>query len=415
MEADYVVIGAGAMGMSFVDTLLTDTDQTVVLIDRNAQPGGHWTMAYPFVRLHQPSSFYGVASRELGGPDDLASGAEICGYFDQVLRQRFLPTGRVRYFPMSDHLGGGRFTSRVTGETHTVRARRRIVDTTYLDVTVPAMRPPAFDVAPGACCVTPNELARRAEPAPRYTVVGGGKTGIDACLWLLAQGLDPAALTWVVPRDAWLLDRANFSPGAPSAAMVAARGAAIASATSVPELFDRLEACGALLRLSEEVRPSAYRCATVSRAELEQLRRIENVLRLGRVHKIGPGEIILDHDTIPVAPGTVHIDCTADGLKRRPPRPVFDGTTITLQPVLTCQQVASAAVIAHVEALDINDDARNRLCVPVPHPNADTDWIASTRAVLDARLRWQEAGLGEWLAGCRLIPNIPLVPAPLDD
>lgn len=168
-----------------------------------------------------------------------------------------------------------------------------------------------------------------------------------------------------------------------------------------------------MLRLSEEVRPSAYRCATVSRAELGQLRRIENVLRLGHVQKIGPGEIVLDDGTVPVAPGTVHIDCTADGLKRRPPRPVFDGATITLQSVLTCQQVASAAFIAHVEALDIDDDVRNRLCVPVPHPNADTDWIASTRAVLGARLRWQEAGLGEWLAGCRLIPDVPLVPAPL--
>ncbi len=26
-------------------------------------PGGHWTRAYPFVRLHQPSAYYGVNSR----------------------------------------------------------------------------------------------------------------------------------------------------------------------------------------------------------------------------------------------------------------------------------------------------------------------------------------------------------------
>ncbi len=34
------------------------------IVDRNDQPGGHWTTAYPFVRLHQPSAYYGVNSRQ---------------------------------------------------------------------------------------------------------------------------------------------------------------------------------------------------------------------------------------------------------------------------------------------------------------------------------------------------------------
>ena len=45
IEADYLVVGAGAMGIAFVDTLLTETDATVVLVDANHQPGGHWTTA----------------------------------------------------------------------------------------------------------------------------------------------------------------------------------------------------------------------------------------------------------------------------------------------------------------------------------------------------------------------------------
>ncbi len=65
IEADYVVIGAGAMGLAFTDELLTQTEATVALIDERGRPGGHWTDAYPFVRLHQPSSFYGVNSAEL--------------------------------------------------------------------------------------------------------------------------------------------------------------------------------------------------------------------------------------------------------------------------------------------------------------------------------------------------------------
>ena len=66
IEADYLVIGAGATAMAFVDTLVSETAASVVVVDRNHQPGGHWTTAYPFVRLHQPSAYYGVNSRPLG-------------------------------------------------------------------------------------------------------------------------------------------------------------------------------------------------------------------------------------------------------------------------------------------------------------------------------------------------------------
>ena len=58
--SDYLVVGAGAMGMAFTDVLMTETDATVAIVDRHSHPGGHWNDSYPFVRLHQPSSFYGV-------------------------------------------------------------------------------------------------------------------------------------------------------------------------------------------------------------------------------------------------------------------------------------------------------------------------------------------------------------------
>lgn len=56
LEADYLVVGAGAMGMAFTDTLVTESDAQVVIVDRGHAPGGHWNRAYPFVRLHQPSA-----------------------------------------------------------------------------------------------------------------------------------------------------------------------------------------------------------------------------------------------------------------------------------------------------------------------------------------------------------------------
>ena len=137
IETDYLVIGAGAIGMAFVDTLLTDSDAQIVMVDRHHRPGGHWNEAYPFVRLHQPASYYGVNSRELGqgtkdsvglnkGMYDLASGAEVLAYFDQVMQQRFLPSGRVRFLPMSQVVGAYEVESLLTGSRQPVKVRRKV-------------------------------------------------------------------------------------------------------------------------------------------------------------------------------------------------------------------------------------------------------------------------------------------------
>ena len=67
LEADYLVVGAGAMGMAFADEILhTSKTARVVVVDRRAKPGGHWNSAYRFVTLHQPALYYGVNSEPLG-------------------------------------------------------------------------------------------------------------------------------------------------------------------------------------------------------------------------------------------------------------------------------------------------------------------------------------------------------------
>lgn len=138
IETDYLVVGAGATGMAFTDTLVAETDARVVLVDRGHAPGGHWTSAYPFVRLHQPSAYYGVNSRALGsdtidrvgwneGLYELATVGEVCAYFDQVMHQDLLPSGQVSYFAMAEYLGEGRFHT-LAGDDYTVDVRRRIVE-----------------------------------------------------------------------------------------------------------------------------------------------------------------------------------------------------------------------------------------------------------------------------------------------
>ena len=65
------------------------------------------------------------------------------------MRHRFLASGRVRFFPMSDYLGDRRFRSRVTGQVTDVTVRSHVVDATYMASRVPATDPPPFDVADG--------------------------------------------------------------------------------------------------------------------------------------------------------------------------------------------------------------------------------------------------------------------------
>ena len=405
------------MGMAFADVVLTETEATIALVDRYASPGGHWNRTYPFVRLHQPSAFYGVNSRQLGsdtkdttggnaGLFELASGAEVVAYFDQVMNQQFLPTGRVRYFPMCEYGEGGNIISLVSGETHEVAAKK-VVDATYSQTIVPSMRPPAYEVTEGVRCVPPNALTTLDGSPASYVVIGAGKTGMDACLWLLGTGVDPDDITWIMPRDSWMLDRATIQPGPDffdsTVGGFAKQTEASALATSIDDLFDRLEASGQLLRLNDTVRPSMYRCATVTVAELQELRRIDGIVRLGRVRSIGAQEIVLDNGSIPTSPDVLHIDCTADGLERRPAVPVFDGDRITPQSVRTCQPVFSAALIGHVEGGYANDVEKNDLCQAIPHPDSDIDWLRTTLANTVKAARWRsDPELSSWLGSSRL-------------
>ncbi|MBL8481771.1 MAG: NAD(P)/FAD-dependent oxidoreductase, partial [Rhodocyclaceae bacterium] len=48
METDYLVVGAGATAMAFVDTLLGESDARIIMVDKRHKPGGHWNDAYPF-------------------------------------------------------------------------------------------------------------------------------------------------------------------------------------------------------------------------------------------------------------------------------------------------------------------------------------------------------------------------------
>jgi len=219
--------------------------------------------------------------------------------------------------------------------------------------------------------------------------------------------VDPDRIRWVVPRDSWVLNRGNFQPGdeffAAFAKSLADQAEAAALADSVDDLFARLEASGEVRRLDPGVRPEAYHCAILSDREVEALRRITGVIRLGRVTAIGADEIRLDHGSVPTDPTTLHIDCSAAGIPTHPSTPVFDGDRITLQWVRTCQPAFSAALIGFVESTFDDEDVKNRICTPVVPPTVPLDWLRMYRVELANRRTWGEyPQIGEWMVSSRL-------------
>jgi hypothetical protein len=418
IETDYLVIGAGAIGMAFVDTLLTDTDAQIVMVDRHHRPGGHWNEAYPFVRLHQPAAYYGVNSRELGqgakdtvglnaGMYSLSSGAELLAYFDQVMQQRFLPSGRVRFLPMSRVVGASEVESLVTGQRRPVKVRRKVVDGTHSRMQVPATTPPRYAVAPGVRCVPVNALAWLDRPQAGYVVVGAGKTGMDACIWLLEQGVDPDVIRWIMPRDPWVLDRANVQSGDDffigTWGNLTRQLEAVAAAANVPDLMLRLEAAGEWMRIDPGVMPTVFHGAILSKAELAQLRRIRGIVRLGHVKAIDADRIHLEQGSLALAPDTLVVDCSAAGIPSVEAVPVWAEGRITPQWLRSFGTVFSAAFIAHVEATFDDDAEKNALCTPIVPPTLATDWLRMLLVTLNNQHRWsRHPGLQQWLAGSRL-------------
>ncbi|MDZ7626796.1 MAG: NAD(P)-binding protein [Parvularculaceae bacterium] len=420
-DTDYLIIGAGAVGLAFADTLLAETDAHITIVDRHGKPGGHWNDAYSFVTLHQPSAFYGVNSMMLGenrkdvaGPNagyyELASGAEVSGYFDKVMNQRLLPSGRVSYHPLSDYRGDGRFVSKLSGAETTVNIRRKTVDASYYGTTVPSTHTPKFSVGPGVRLVPPNALPhlwKEASAPARFVILGAGKTAMDVGVYLLSMGADPAAITWVTPRDSWLLNRRTTQPGqeffTDAIGGQADLMGAIAEATSADDLFLRLEACGVMLRIDPRAAPSMFHYATISTGEVEILRRITDVVRLGRVRSIDEGGMTLDEGRIAVGPGALYIDCTATAVERRPTVPVYQPGLITLQMVRIPQPAFSAALCAFLEAAYDDDAQKNALCNAVPLPDTLDQYLIATLANLGNQLAWsQDKRVRRWIYESRL-------------
>jgi len=169
-----------------------------------------------------------------------------------------------------------------------------------------------------------------------------------------------------------------------------------------------LEKAGMLMRIDPSIWPTKFKCATVSEPELEELRRIGNIVREGRVAKLTNTHLEMQSGS-KLAFGdpasVLFVDCTADGLSKRPSVDVFDGERMTLQSISLCQQVFSAAALAYIESCaDLDDAGKNALARPCPHPEHSADFLYSFLVTMDNRSNLMMRGprARAWMDSCRL-------------
>lgn len=423
IETDYLVIGAGATGVAFVDALVHRADVDVVMVDRRSRPGGHWIDAYPFVRLHQPSATYGVDSRELGsgridtsGPNagyyELATGADVVRYFDAVLDEGLLPSGRVRFFGDSEYVAaeGGRhvFVSLRDDGPTSVTVRKRVVDATYVAPAIPSQHTPSFDVDDGVRLVSPNGLAEASDPGSRYTIMGSGKTAMDTCGWLIEQGVAPDRIRWVKPREPLMLNRAFTQPRELVASYMQLQASIARAAAGAEEPMDlalRLRSDEVLVQIHSDVEPTAFRGGTISMGEVERIRQVEDVVRSGYVRRIGTDRVVLTDGEIDARPGEVFVDCTARGVPTTSRLPVFGSDRMTLQFVTLGNATYSAATIGVVEALVPEDVDKNVLCPPSAFDGTLLGFPATVLPVLQgSAARAAVPEVNAWNMGTRMNP-----------
>ena len=181
LACDYLVVGAGAAAIAFIDTLLTRHPSTkIVLVDKNPIPGGHWVNAYGYVRLHQPSIVYGIASRQLEGNwmkllagrltlpwNHRASKDEILGYYASYIQDK-VAAGQIQYFPNSmyqfpqengdDEEEHTHCFSSMDGSRYSIQVKTKLINGVLGECIIPSLSPVNFHVDDGVQVVTPNQI-----------------------------------------------------------------------------------------------------------------------------------------------------------------------------------------------------------------------------------------------------------------
>jgi hypothetical protein len=145
---------------------------------------------------------------------------------------------------------------------------------------------------------------------------------------------------------------------------------------------------------------------TIGSWEIDLLRTVENVVRLGHIEHVTPREIVLDDGRAALPPDSLIVHCAASGLQYPPLVPIWGPDGIRIQTVRAGFPCFCAALIGYVEATRDDDRERNRLCPPNTLPNVPSDWTRmQVRGTVAARTYAAEPDIAAWADGCALNPS----------
>jgi hypothetical protein len=160
-----------------------------------------------------------------------------------------------------------------------------------------------------------------------------------------------------------------------------------------------------MLRIDRSLTPTMAKAPTLATWELDQLRSLEHVVRLGHVRRAEPGRITLDEGQVAVASDAVVVHCAASGLQNPPLIPVWGREAITLQPIRAGFPCFGAALVGYVEATRTDDEEKNRLCPPSSYGNTLADWAAmNVRGTRASACFGAEPDILAWADGVALNP-----------
>ena len=228
---------------------------------------------------------------------------------------------------------------------------QKVVDATLTTTHVPATNPPDYVISEGINLIPINQLADIKRPWNKYVVIGAGKTGIDAILFLIDNHVDPNKIIWIVPNDSWYLCRDRFEDINNLSDEFISIMNNVMAANDLNEVYKKGEELGHYMRLDKTIWPTKMRAATMTSKEMQKIKSVKEIVRKGRIDRLEDNYIIFKSgDKILTNEDTLHIDCSTAGSNFPPVKEtIFEGNRINLQMVQIPPSCTSAAMIAAIE------------------------------------------------------------------
>ena len=164
-----------------------------------------------------------------------------------------------------------------------------------------------------------------------------------------------------------------------------------------------------MLRVDRSVTPTMAKTPTLAQWELDHLRTIDHVVRLGHLRRVEPTRLVLDEGEVAIAPDAVVVHCAAAGFQVKPMLPIWGREAITLQPIRSGFPCFGAGLAGYVEAIIEDDEEKNGWCPPSPYSNSITEWCRMQ--VLGGRASMSfgaNPDIKAWADGVALNPPAPL-------